>query len=133
MRGDNHGQVNQSQGCAICQGVLFDLLGFSADTETAVEILEGRFNPSDDMDEPTQLLFEEMGRIWKKMESGEVDIVITADYFQHYWRRAKEKTLSSYSKLHFGHYKAAAKSDLLSKVQALKMSLITKTGSAPER
>ena len=58
-------------------------MGYSANTETAVEILEGRFNPPDDMDEPTQLLFKEMGRIWKKMESGEVDIVVNADDFQH--------------------------------------------------
>ena len=67
------------------------------------------------------------------MESGDVDIVITADDFQHYWRRAKEKTSSSYSNLHFGHYKAAAKSNLLSKVQALELSFFTKTGSAPKR
>lgn len=80
------------------------------------------------MDGPTLLLFEEMGRIWKKMESGEVDIV-----FQYYWKRAKERMSSSYSKLHFGHYKAAAKSKLLSEVQALKLSLFTKTGTSPER
>jgi len=47
----------------ICQGALVDLLGYDADCETAVEILEGRFEPPDDMDGPTLLLFEQMGRI----------------------------------------------------------------------
>ena len=58
---------------------------------------------------------------------------MTADHFQHYWKQVKEKTASSYSKLHFGHYKSAAHSDLLSEVNALKLSLISKTGSALEQ
>ena len=78
--------------------------------------MESRFNLPDDMNKPTQLLFEEMARIWKKMESGKVSIVVMAEDFQHYWRRAKEKTSTLYSKLHLGHYKAAVKSKLLSKV-----------------
>ena len=50
------------------------------------------------------------------MESGKVSIVVMAEDFQHYWRRAKEKTSTLYSKLHLGHYKAAVKSKLLLKV-----------------
>ena len=34
--------------------------------------------------------------------------------------------------LHFGHYKAIAHSDILSKGHALKLTLISKTGSAPD-
>ena len=47
----------------ICQGALFDLLGYGADTETAVEILEGRFVAPEGTDRYTLLLFEEMSRI----------------------------------------------------------------------
>ena len=35
--------------------------------------------------------------------------------------------------LHFGHYKFSAYSYILSKMQALKLSLITRTGLAPDR
>ena len=73
-----------------------------------------------------------MARIWKEMEAGRVDIVVTADNFRYYWKKAKEHTSSAYSKLHFSHYKAAVYSDLLSKVHAAKLFLITKTGSEPE-
>ena len=51
----------KAESASICQGALVDLLGYQADTETAIEILEGRFEPPEDMDGPTLLLFEEMG------------------------------------------------------------------------
>ena len=57
------------------------------------------------------------------MLSGEVDIVVTMEDFQYYWRKAKERTSSSFSRVHFGHYKAAAKSEYLFKIHALKLSL----------
>ena len=67
------------------------------------------------------------------MGDGKVDIVVTEEDFQHYWRRAKERTSFSYSGIHFSHYKAAAHSDYLSKIHALKLSLITESGNSPER
>ena len=67
------------------------------------------------------------------MGNGEVKIVITQEDYQHYWKRAKERTASSYSGIHYGHYKSAAHSDYLSRTHALKLSLITATGEAPER
>ena len=54
----------------------------------------------------------------QEMEAGRVDIVVTVDDFRYYWKKAKERTSSAYSKLHFGHYKSAAFSDLLSEVHA---------------
>ena len=45
----------------------------------------------------------------------------------------KERTASSFSGRHFGHYKAAAHSELLSEVHAKTIELATKTGATPER
>ena len=81
----------------------------------------------------TIVILKEIVRIWAQMEGGEVNIVVSVEDFQHYWRRAKEKTASSFSDLHFGHYKAIAASDFLSKVHTLKLTLISKKGSVPER
>ena len=67
------------------------------------------------------------------MGNGEVSIIITKEDFQHYWRRVKEHTVSSFLGRHFGHYAAAAHSDLLSEVHARHLALITKTGAAPKR
>ena len=45
----------------------------------------------------------------------------------------KERTSSSYSGRHFGHYKAAAHSEYPSEVHVRTLSLITNIGAAPER
>ena len=126
-------RFERAKSAPICQGNLFDLLGYDADTETAIQILEGTFDPPAGMDEPTHLIFKEIARIWKAMEDGEVDIIVTEDDFKYYWNKARERTSSSFSMLHFGHYKAAAKSEKLAKLHALKLTLIARFGSAPER
>ena len=59
------------------------------------------------------------------MEGGEINIVVNQEDFQY-----KERTSSSFSGVHFGHYKAAAYSDFLSRTHALKLSIISKTGAA---
>ena len=67
------------------------------------------------------------------MESGEVDIKVTKEDFQYYWKKVRERTASLYSGLHFGHYIAAAFSNRLSEIHALKLLVIAKTGYAPDR
>ena len=130
---ENSKRFGMASHAPVCHGALFELLGYSADTETAENILEGTFHPPEDADGPTLILLEEIARIWKKMGDGEVNIVISQEDFQYYWKRARERTASSYSGLHFAHYKSAAFSDYLSETHALKLSTITRTGSAPER
>ena len=95
--------------------------------------MEGTFEPPPGTDPATIIILEEIARIWKLMGEGEVNIIITKEDFQHYWRRMKERTASSYSRRHFGHYKAAAHSEYLSEVHARMLSLTTKTGTTPER
>ena len=56
-------RFERAKSAPVCKGDLFDLLGYSADTQTAVEILEGRFDPPAGMDKPTRLIFKEMTRI----------------------------------------------------------------------
>ena len=59
---------------------------------------------------------------------GPVKTTFTKEDFQRYWRRAKEKTASSILGLHFGHYKAVARSDYLSEGHALLTSIAATTG-----
>ena len=117
----------------VCQGVLFDLLGVYADTNAAVEILEGTFAPPPDTDQRTILVLNEIAAIWKKIGDGEISIVISQEDYQYYWKRVKERTSSSISGLHFGHYKSIAYDDDLSRLLAKKFSLIVQTGAGPER
>ena len=67
------------------------------------------------------------------MGDGEVTIIITKEDFQNYWKRAKERTASSFAGRHFEHYTAASHSDFLSEVHARHIVLITKIGATPKR
>lgn len=69
----------------------------------------------------------------KMVLSGGKEIVVTPDNFRTYWKRMKENTSSSASGLHYGHYKAAVHSDMLSKVLAQHITIITRSGIPPER
>ena len=92
----------------VCQRALFELLGYSADTDAALAILEGTFIPPPKTTAATRIIVEEIARIWEKMGTDEVRIETNRKDYQYYWKRAKERTASSFSGLHFGDYKAAA-------------------------
>jgi hypothetical protein len=55
---------------------------------------------------------------------------ITKEDVQCYWKKPRERTSSSIFGLHYGHYKAAAMDDTLSKMHAL-MTELTVTGASP--
>lgn len=59
--------------------------------------------------------------------------VINVSGFQDYWRKVREKTSSSLSGRHFGHWKSIAKSDHLSSIFAKMVSLPTESGYSPIR
>ena len=127
---ENSKRFSMADSAPIYQGALFGLLGYSDNTETAEQILDGTWVPPEGTYEPTLIILKEIGRSWKKVQNGNVDVVISQDNFQHYWRQAKERTSSSFSGLYMGHYKAASYSDFLSKTHTRKLSIITSTGSA---
>ena len=103
-------RFERANSAPICQGALFNLLGYGANTETAEKILDGTFDPPKGTDGPTVILLEEIAQIWKKMGEGEVTIAVSKEDFHHYWKIAKERTSLSYSGIHFGHYKATSHS-----------------------
>ena len=81
-----------------------------------------------DTEPATKLLFEEAAIIYSKMSQEQIATYVTAEDFQYYWQRANERISSSYSGLHFGHYKAASFDPKLLKLHADKLSLCAKTG-----
>ena len=117
----------------ICNGPLFELLGYNTDTEAGMEILEDTFKSPTGTHPATVIILNKIVRIWRLMGDGEVSIIITKEDFQYYLRRVKERTASSFSGRHFGHYVATAPLDLLSEAHTRHLALITKTDTAPKR
>jgi hypothetical protein len=98
----------------ICNSPLFELLWYNANIEASMQILEGTFVPPSGIYPATVIILKGIAQIWRLMGNGEVNIIITREDFQHYWRRMKERTASSFSGRHVGHYTATACSNLFS-------------------
>jgi hypothetical protein len=60
----------------------------------------------------------------------EVAIYVTPEDFQLFWQTARERTGSSYSGLHFGHYIAASFCPNLSALHAMKLLICARNGVA---
>eukprot|EP00956_Cyclotella_meneghiniana_P043604 scaffold278788_cov93-Cyclotella_meneghiniana.AAC.1 len=72
------------------------------------------------------VLFSSLG------EEGIDDWVHSHD-FQHYWLHACERTESSKSQLHFGHYMAGSHDKAITELHVSSLNTIREIGIAPER
>jgi hypothetical protein len=88
-------------------------------TELGLKIISGQFEAPEDMKESTVRLLTAIGEIGREHKDDDVDIDMTEENFNQIWCGAKEKTSSSMSQQHFGHYIACTKSRLLSKGMAI--------------
>lgn len=109
-------------------GKLFDDIGFIGDTKSAQQILDGTYVFPLGIDPATQFLLEEAGFTYRKMLNKEVATYVTTEDFQDYWQTANERISSSFSGLHFGHYKAASFDRVLSSMHAAKLSACARKG-----
>ena len=103
-------------------------LGDFGFTELGLKIIAGKFQAPDDLHEATAKILEAIGKIGEKHKDDNVDISLSSEQYSSIWHRAKERTSSSMSKRHFGHYIACADSEILSKDLALQISLTARIG-----
>ena len=117
----------------ICQGPMREAFGYLATTIAAKQVLAGTYNYPPDFDQATKEICESCARIRMGVPANSVKTKVSHGEWAQRWSKAKEKTSSSESGLHFGHYKAAAQSSVVSHLHALKTSLALKRGFALER
>jgi len=109
-------------------------LGYLSDTAFAQELLGGKVEIPNDVDATTTLVLEEIAKVGMMMQTQDGEkIIIAPEQFKRYWKQVREDTSSSISTIHFGHYRAAAKSDKISRFLSQKITLIARTGSPPSR
>ena len=99
-------------------------LGYLAERSPENEIWKGNTEGFKNISEEVKRMFEMFEGNSKK----EVDTVITAIDFKTYWKKAKERTSSSVSGLHFSHYKSAADSDRMSEIHAIMTHMASNSG-----
>ena len=109
-------------------GRLFDNLGFMGDSKYTQQVLERTYIFPEGIDPATKMLLEECSMIYLSMLREEVCTFATAEDYQYYWKRDKERISSSYSRLHFRHYIAVADRETLSKLHATNISEVSRRG-----
>ena len=117
----------------LMMGRLQEDLGYLATTPSAQAILAGTYQPPPGTDAETAGMFRIVAEVASQMRHKPIDVTITKEDFIRYWKGASEKTSSSYSNLHFGHWKAATQSEYLAELHAMFIQCICQTGTYLER
>ena len=103
-----------------------DKIGFLAETHYAQQILHGKFTPDPLLDDHTNKF---LSAIATTKSLSPISIAVTAKDFQSYWKSCRERTSSSLSNRHFGHYKASAFNLYLSEIHACMGHLALRHGT----
>ncbi len=108
----------------ICNGKLFEELGYTANTPAARAILDGTYIAPEGLDQATLDLFVEVANIRWQVPLNSVSICITPQQWKRYWKVVNEETSSSESGLHFGHYIVGSTSDLITHYHTARVSVV---------
>jgi hypothetical protein len=83
---------------------LLSELGYLGTTAAARQILAGTYVPPPGVDTITRQFLAALQASAPLDPANRISCEITRQDFQQHWRRAKERTSSSLSGLHYGHY-----------------------------
>lgn len=109
---------------AFMQPELREYFGLCAESAQAQQMLQGTLSLPEDMAVTLDTHARDVLDTFRyRGDEGKIDISISAKDFTDYWKKAKERTSSSLSGRHFGHYKAAAMSKELAELHAIFLQL----------
>jgi hypothetical protein len=69
--------------------------------------------------------------LFNTLHEGHTEITLGEEEFRYYWQRVWEKTSSSISTIHLGHYKSATYSTMITNFLAQNITLIARCGCPP--
>jgi len=101
-------------------------MGFLECGTAAQEILAGTYQCPTDTDEYTKLFIEALR--WPTLCPDIISSILNMENFCNHWWRAWESTSSSFSGLHFGHYKVAASTPTIAHLHACFIQLVFMSG-----
>jgi hypothetical protein len=106
---------------------LLNNIGHLGDTQCALDILDGSYIFPPNTDPWTIKILQEVNYTFKMLSNEPIHTTVSVLNFHCYWQGANKWISSSYSRLHFGHYKAASFDKDLSALHATKLSVCTNT------
>ena len=134
IQGETEVRFTLAHSAPISKTLLAEKLRYLSNEAIALDIILGRYEIPDEMDEATALILREIGKMGMKIvDGGGRQIVVTPSDFKKFWRRVREYTSSSASGLHYSHYKAATHSEMITRVLSKQITVIVKSGVPPDR
>jgi hypothetical protein len=117
----------------IMSTLLGNRLRYLGDEELAKSIITGTFDIPADLDPATTLILKEIGKMGSKIMNGEgKEKNITQEDFIFFWKKVGEFTSLSSLGVNYGHFKAAIQDQMSTKVLALQLMVIARSGVPPE-
>jgi hypothetical protein len=113
-----------SMSTPITMSLLCKKLGFLSDTNFAISLLQGDVHIPDDIDNVTTTMIEEIIRLFQMFQEDHAEINLGESEFWYFWRKFRQRTLSSILGAHAGHYKSASFSDMVTNFLSRKITLI---------
>jgi hypothetical protein len=101
--------------------------------QTSHEILKGTYAFPLNFNKTTREILQECMAIRLQIPKSSVNTKILKEDWGNHWGWSKEETSSSFSRRHFGHYKAGLQSRYISHLKALIATLTVKRGIVLER
>jgi hypothetical protein len=96
-------RYNLAEEALICKGFLRGQFGYTSTLPMARSVLDGSYDFLPDIDKATKDLFEECVKIQSIVPANSVTGIISTECWQQRWKKIKDDTSSSPSRLHFGH------------------------------
>ena len=127
-------RLNLADKAPVIKHALANKLRYLEDEEIAKTIVEGTYEVPTDLDEATTYILQEIGSTGMEIQNEEEEeIIITPDDLRRFWKRVSEWTTSSTSSVHYDHYEASILHKMSSKIHAQQLTVIARSGVAPER
>jgi len=128
----NAAKIRASDDTPFMQEPLVSEFGYLADTAAAERVLDGTYQPPEDIDTYARLLLTEFEKATNLPDDPTQAYISTEEHIQA-WKKAKERTSAGPSGLHFGMFKANATDPELAAIDASMRSVAYTTGFAYDR
>jgi len=132
----NQRQYNQATDTPFGMEPLKTYFGYKGDTKGADNLVDGHLPTPDIMQQllpETQSILKYLATFIKQPLGDPIPLTITKDQFKNLYNNIEERTSSSPSGRHLGHYKVAAKSNLLAELHTNMMSIPYMVGISPQQ
>jgi hypothetical protein len=107
-------------------------LSFLSNTDFATSLLAGEVHIPWYVNDVTAMILGDVIRHFQLLQEGHSIVTLGDKQFRYYRQKCKECTSSSISGIHFGHYKSATYSDVITNFLSQKITLISQGGCPPD-